>query len=104
MITRLTRRDFGKIAGTLAFGASTINSAPTAAQEASPDDRARITEQQMTDDERFSLLVSVMGRNTFNPLRDKRIPDEVPLSAGYIRPASHASRFPHYSQPTRASV
>jgi beta-glucosidase len=83
MITRLTRRDFGKIAGALAFGTSAIDPTPTPAQDASPDDRARITELQMTEDERFSLLISVLGRNTFNPVRDKRIPDEVPLSAGY---------------------
>ncbi|MBO0757309.1 MAG: glycoside hydrolase family 3 protein [Bradyrhizobiaceae bacterium] len=85
MVTRLTRRDFGKVAGAVTFGTSTINSALTFAQDASPDGRARITEQQMTDDERFSLLISVMGRNTFNPVRDKRIPDEVPMSAGYTR-------------------
>ena len=30
-------------------------------QAATPDERARETEQQMTDDERFSLLISVMG-------------------------------------------
>jgi hypothetical protein len=82
MVTRVTRRDFGKVAGTVAFGASTINPVLTLAHDASPDDRAMITEQQMTDDERFSLLISVMGRNIFNPVRDKRIPDEVPVSAG----------------------
>ena len=38
----------------------------------------------MTDEERFSLLVSVMGANIFNPVRDERIPDEVPMSAGYV--------------------
>jgi beta-glucosidase len=83
MITRLTRRDFGKVFGTVAFGASTMNAGPTPAQDATPDDRARITEQQMTDDERFSLLISVMGPNTFDPVHDKRIPDEIPMSAGY---------------------
>ena len=30
--------------------------------EASLDERARATEQQMTDDERFSLLISVLGK------------------------------------------
>jgi beta-glucosidase len=30
-------------------------------QAASPDERARITEQQMTDDERFSLIISLIG-------------------------------------------
>ncbi|HEX5617777.1 MAG TPA: beta-glucosidase [Solirubrobacteraceae bacterium] len=38
----------------------------------------------MTDEERFSLLVSVMGANIFNPVRDERIPDGVPMSAGYV--------------------
>lgn len=37
----------------------------------------------MTDDERFSLLVSVMGANAMDPVRDARIPEGVPMSAGY---------------------
>ncbi len=45
--------------------------------------RACETEAQMTDEERFSLLVSVMGVNTINPVRDERIPEGVPMSAGY---------------------
>jgi beta-glucosidase len=48
------------------------------------DERARSVEQQMTDDERFSLLVSVMGTNPVLPLRDARIPQDVPMSAGYV--------------------
>jgi hypothetical protein len=36
----------------------------------------------MTDDERFAMIVSVMGANFAYP-RDKRIPDGVPMSAGY---------------------
>ena len=48
------------------------------------DRRAREIEQQMTDDERFSLLVSVMAPNIFNPDRDERIPDDVPKGAGYV--------------------
>lgn len=48
------------------------------------DIRARETEQQMTDEERFSLLVSVMGTNPVNPVRDARIPEGVLLSAGYV--------------------
>src|SRR3954451_9833724 len=47
-------------------------------------DRAWTTEEQMTDDERFSLLVSVMGANTAIGERDPRIPDDVPMSAGYV--------------------
>lgn len=38
----------------------------------------------MTDDERFSLLVSVMGTNPVLPVKDPRIPDGVPMSAGYV--------------------
>jgi len=51
--------------------------------ESPADKRARETEQQMTDDERFSLLISVMGAHTLNPVRDTRIPEGVPMSAGY---------------------
>ena len=52
------------------------------AQEPSADARAGVTEQQMTDDERFSLVISIggfsrsMGRNT-------RYPEDVPVTAGY---------------------
>ena len=53
------------------------------AQESSPESRARETEQQMTDDERFSMLISLMGKNAVVPVRDKRIPEGVPMSAGY---------------------
>jgi len=48
------------------------------------DVRAREVEAQMTDDERFSLLVGVMGAGELWPLRDERIPPEVPMSAGYV--------------------
>src|SRR6476659_4189438 len=47
-------------------------------------DRAWTTEEQMTDDERFSLLVSVMGANAAIAERDPRIPDDVLMSAGYV--------------------
>jgi beta-glucosidase len=51
----------------------------------SPDDRAKRTEAQMTDDERFSLLISMIGPLPMIDLpRDARIPGEVRnLSAGY---------------------
>ncbi len=60
--------------------------APTVAcaQELPADARALETEQKMTDEERFSLLVSVMGTNPLLPVRDKRIPEGVPMSAGYV--------------------
>jgi beta-glucosidase len=48
------------------------------------DARAREVEQQLTDDERFSLIVSVMGASDLLPVRDPRIPDDVPMSAGYV--------------------
>ena len=48
------------------------------------DARARDIESQMTDDERFSLLVGVMGAGDLWPLRDERIPPDVPMSAGYV--------------------
>src|SRR5215471_18944965 len=50
----------------------------------SPDVRARAIEEQMTDDERFSLLVSVMGVNDVVTVRDERIPEGVLMSAGYV--------------------
>ena len=50
----------------------------------SPDERARATEQQMTDDERFSLLVSLIGAvPSIGVPRDTRIPAGVNMSAGY---------------------
>lgn len=52
--------------------------------EISPDERARQIEQQMTDDERFSMLVSVMGQNPVVTERDPRIPEGTPMSAGYV--------------------
>ena len=50
----------------------------------SADVRARQIEEQMTDDERFSLLVSVMGVNDVVTVRDDRIPEGTPMSAGYV--------------------
>ncbi|GBG37990.1 beta-glucosidase [Mycobacterium montefiorense] len=49
-----------------------------------PDARARDIESQMTDDERFSLLVAVMGVSELWPLPDDRIPAGTPMSAGYV--------------------
>jgi beta-glucosidase len=53
---------------------------------AQADARAREVEQQMTDDERFSLIISVLGYvpGSFSGARDPRIPEEVKnMSAGY---------------------
>ncbi|BBY03771.1 glycoside hydrolase family 3 protein [Mycobacterium seoulense] len=49
-----------------------------------PDARAREVEAQLTDDERFALLVGVMGAGEMWPVRDERIPPGVPMSAGYV--------------------
>ncbi|MDT5119518.1 MAG: beta-glucosidase [Mycobacterium sp.] len=49
-----------------------------------PDVRARDIESRMTDDERFALLVAVMGVSELWPLPDDRIPPSVPMSAGYV--------------------
>jgi beta-glucosidase len=57
---------------------------PQVPVEQSADERARFTEEQMTDDERFSLLVSVMGTNDVVVERDPRIPQGTPMSAGYV--------------------
>jgi beta-glucosidase len=54
------------------------------AYEADADARAREVEQQMTDDERFSLIVSLLGNTVggmFPP--DPRVPRGINMSAGY---------------------
>ncbi|SOX51667.1 glycosyl hydrolase [Mycobacterium ahvazicum] len=51
---------------------------------ADPDARARDVESRMTDDERFTLLVAVMGTSELWPLPDDRIPPGTPMSAGYV--------------------
>jgi beta-glucosidase len=49
----------------------------------SPDELARETEQKLTDDERFSLIISLLGPASIVP-RDPRIPTDVKnVSAGY---------------------
>ncbi len=54
------------------------------AQGPSPDTRAAETEKKMTDDERFSLLISIMGSvKAIGVARDNRIPENTPMSAGY---------------------
>jgi beta-glucosidase len=47
-----------------------------------PDERARVTEEQMTDEERFSLVVSIGGFSR-GVGRDKRYPDDIATTAGY---------------------
>lgn len=94
MGSKLTRRDFSKAAG----AAAVFISAPAGEAVAqaktepgggltagnSPDERARATEAQMTDDERFSLIISLIGAvPSIGVARDKRIPEGVNMSAGY---------------------
>ena len=54
-----------------------------ATQESPADVRAREVEEQMTDDERFSLLISVAGSSTVAPSHDKRFPEDVPMCTSY---------------------
>src|SRR5262249_23030427 len=75
-----TRRDLGKAAATVALGIAGP-SAPAGAQDA--DARASTTEQPMTDDERCSLLMSIMGVHDTLRERDPRLPQGVTMSAGY---------------------
>src|SRR5262245_15815091 len=56
--------------------------AEQAAQSA--DDRAREVEQQLTDEERFLLILGVFGQHSrMSPVRDARIPEGTTMSAGY---------------------
>lgn len=58
----------------------------TVAQHASADERARQTEAQMTDDERFGMIHSIMGAaSILGKEPDPRIPKGTPMSAGYAR-------------------
>ncbi len=63
---------------------SLVLACSVSAQTPSPDQRAFDTEQKMTDDERFAMLVSLMGVNGVVQVRDPRIPAGVPMSAGYV--------------------
>lgn len=61
-----------------------LGSVPGVAQESGADIRARETEAQMTDDERFSMIVSLMGAvPSIGVPRDPRIPEDAVMSAGY---------------------
>jgi len=90
MIAHFTRREVAKLAGLAALAMSVT--APAVAQTTlpgaampSPDARARETEQKLTDDERFSLIVSLIGAvPSIGVPRDRRIPEAVKnMSAGY---------------------
>jgi beta-glucosidase len=75
------------VRASLAHAARRITMAATAgARGSDPDERARATEEQLTDDERFSLIIAVFGAvnvEGFSPDRDERIPEGTPMSAGY---------------------
>lgn len=85
-------------------------SAPTQDSPA-PDVRAREVEEQMTDDERFSMVISVLGAvPLIGVVSDKRIPEGTAMSAGYIRPESRALAYrrcraatPAWALPTPAT-
>jgi beta-glucosidase len=51
----------------------------------SPDERARQTEAQMTDDERFGLIHSLMIIVFTTGKRDERVPADVPQIAGWVK-------------------
>ena len=53
-----------------------------ATQVSAADERARAVEEQLTDAERFSLIISVIGATRLTA-RDRRIPEGVAMSAGY---------------------
>ncbi|WP_448168576.1 beta-glucosidase [Burkholderia ambifaria] len=59
-------------------------SSPVAAL-ADPDERAREVEARMTDDERFSMLYSLMVRIFGTNARESRVPAHVPDIAGYVQ-------------------
>ena len=52
----------------------THETTPTSAQDTAADARAREVEEQMTDAERFSVLISVAGSSTVAPAKDRRSP------------------------------
>lgn len=59
-----------------------------AAQAPGPEERARRTEAQMTDDERFALIHSLMVvvlKPDFSQQRDARVPASVPQIAGWVQ-------------------
>jgi beta-glucosidase len=55
------------------------------AQTTSPDERARATEAQMTDDERFGMVYSLMIVVFTTGKRDERVPTNVPQTAGWVK-------------------
>lgn len=62
-----------------------VTPSATLAQGDSADERARQTEAQMTDDERFGLIHSLMINVFTTGRRDERVPAEVPQIAGWVK-------------------
>src|SRR5262245_47219473 len=62
----------------------TAQTSATMARASQADARAREVEGQLTDDERFLLILGVFGQHLqMNPARDERIPEGTTMSAGY---------------------
>lgn len=75
--------------------------APAGDAASDADARAAETERRMTDDERFSLIISVIGPAIGLP-RDERIPAMSRTPVPGTHPAFHASAFPRCRAATRA--
>jgi beta-glucosidase len=61
---------------------------PALAQSPAPEERAKATEQRMTDEERFGLIHSLMVfvlKPDFSSERDTRVPANVPQIAGWVQ-------------------
>lgn len=69
----------------MAFAHGVTWHAALAQRAADPDGRAQATEAQMTDDERFDMVYSLIGGGVLGFQRDPRIPPNVPMSAGYAK-------------------
>jgi beta-glucosidase len=61
----------------------TRSSADGGLPDAAVDVWAREVEEQMTDDERFSLLISLAGSSTVAPTHDERFPEDVTTCTSY---------------------
>src|SRR6476646_5534025 len=79
------------VAGACALGLGITGYKSGAAQEAShhqsasPEVRARETEQLMTDDERLEMIYSLMPVVFPTGQREPRVPKEVPRTAGWSK-------------------
>src|SRR5215471_11964829 len=73
------------VAASILLTLLTLAPVPAAWSQESVDARARGTEQNMSDDERFSLIISLIGAvPSIGVPRDPRIPENVTnMSAGY---------------------